>query len=653
MLMKILSASLVFLLLAAPLCGAPDETDPPPKEPEIVSIFPLGGGQGTRFEAELRGRTLQGAYAVWFDVEGLEGRIHRVENVELAVPQKASENMGPGKTRPGQRVLLNIRISPTVKTGSYALRAVTPKGVSNSIPFLVVSDPVVDEKETAHSIPGEAQKVSFPAIINGQIARNRELDYYEFEVPQGQELAFEVFATGKFIYFHDETEKELVFKPQLSLYEPAGNWMNPDGPTQLRFPEELASEHDSKTRWTYRFDKGGRYLVRVGSVYGKASPNFVYQLRLVGADQPPIYEKNSVLRAERKWKERTFSRKLEADRLQMLWSRSVKVPTEETNTGDGGGSTSPLSNPGRPREENSDSSWTATEIPVLREVPASNGTLDQAQAVPYPVLIEGAIESPGDMDMFKLKVDPGDRLAFEIETLDAEPQDFNPRLEVLDTKGNEFLTNGHKKVAIDLQDSLTYLAILELHLPGGSGCDLHAITYLQTLEPKTTTTFQHGGEYYVRIRDLTSRLGGPSFTYRLMIRPQVPHLGELALQEERVNLAAGEGKKLTVTTAQEEGFAGEAVLSVEGLPNSVQAFPGTQGEVKGPLGDPSLREESFLPTTGKASILLVADADAAATKMPELIRVSVRPLVGGKPGASLLIAEIPLMVVETVGAQVP
>ena len=115
-----ISPCLFFLLFAVPLFGAPDETDPPPTEPEVISIFPSGGRQGTSFEAELRGRALGGVYALWFDSQGLEGQVQGIENIELVEPQQASENEGPGKTRPGQRVLLDIRIDPTVKTGSYS-----------------------------------------------------------------------------------------------------------------------------------------------------------------------------------------------------------------------------------------------------------------------------------------------------------------------------------------------------------------------------------------------------------------------------------------------------------------------------------------------------------------------------------------------------
>ena len=37
-----------------------------PSEPEILSIFPLGGRQGSSFQVEIRGQALAGARGVWF-----------------------------------------------------------------------------------------------------------------------------------------------------------------------------------------------------------------------------------------------------------------------------------------------------------------------------------------------------------------------------------------------------------------------------------------------------------------------------------------------------------------------------------------------------------------------------------------------------------
>ncbi|MSO22399.1 MAG: hypothetical protein EXQ58_03900 [Acidobacteria bacterium] len=311
----------LFFSLAVLSLLAQNAMDEPPAEPEAISIFPLGAQPGSNLEAELRGRSLDGAYAVWCDAEGLQADVKKVEEVGLNPPQDISNPAdGSAKIRKGQRLVLNISIDPKAKTGLYSLRVVSPKGVSNTLPFLVVPDRVVGEAEAPHNIPAEAQGVGLPVVINGRIRNPRELDYYSFEAAQGQELAFEIFAIGKAVFHRGETATETLFQPQVSLYRPTGSWMDPDGPTPLRFREELASEHAAKNRWTNTIDKKGRYLVRIASMRGKASSDFVYQLRVVTADQPPIYQKWSSQRTAIAWQERVFPRKLDPDRLEALWS---------------------------------------------------------------------------------------------------------------------------------------------------------------------------------------------------------------------------------------------------------------------------------------------------------------------------------------------
>ncbi len=39
----------------------------PRSEPQLSSAFPLGASQGARISVELRGQTLDNAYAVWSD----------------------------------------------------------------------------------------------------------------------------------------------------------------------------------------------------------------------------------------------------------------------------------------------------------------------------------------------------------------------------------------------------------------------------------------------------------------------------------------------------------------------------------------------------------------------------------------------------------
>ena len=58
-----------------------------------------------------------------------------------------------------------------------------------------------------------------------------------------------------------------------------------------------------------------------------------------------------------------------------------------------------------------------------------------------PAILTGAVDRPGDVDLFQIRVQPGARLAFEFETPKAHPPRFNPWLKVRDAEGHELITN--------------------------------------------------------------------------------------------------------------------------------------------------------------------------------------------------------------------
>ena len=57
----------------------------PTTAPEAISIFPLAAQQGSVFEAQVRGKNLEGLYGVWFADTGASARIEIVESIELDV----------------------------------------------------------------------------------------------------------------------------------------------------------------------------------------------------------------------------------------------------------------------------------------------------------------------------------------------------------------------------------------------------------------------------------------------------------------------------------------------------------------------------------------------------------------------------------------
>jgi hypothetical protein len=239
-----------------------------------------------------------------------------------------------------------------------------------------------------------------------------------------------------------------------------------------------------------------------------------------------------------------------------------------------------------------------------------------------PALVEGTIGHPGDVDNFKFKVTEGQQLAFELETPDLLPPFFNPHLGILDEQGHEIFTNVYRKV-------------------GGDGDD-----WIKSVQPKVTCTFERAGEYALQVRDVTASLGESGFKYRVLIRPQVPHVGKVEVKQDAMNLVRGEAKKLTVITEQEEGFDGEIALIFGDLPAGVKALTGTDVEPEKPPPLPELNKERFFPKSQKATILLLASLDAPLTTVPKVVCLYAQPIVQGKQGTPFLVQRIPFMVVN-------
>ena len=196
--------------------------------------------------------------------------------------------------------------------------------------------------------------------------------------------------------------------------------------------------------------------------------------------------------------------------------------------------------------------------------------------------VEGAIQHPGDVDIFRFKAGSGQALAFEIETPETLPPFFSPHLIVVDGTGTELVSNIYREVA-------------------GVGDD-----WIKSIKAKTVYTFEQAGEYFLQIRDLTTRRAAPHFRYRVLVRPQVPHMGEVAVKTGRgevvdhINLRSGETRKLTVVTEPEEGFDGEIALTLENLPTGVQALAAATTTVNPRLletgnGRGAMHKERFFP----------------------------------------------------------
>ena len=547
----------------------------------------MGGNPGTEFTAEVRGTALEGAYAAWFDTGELSAGIERVEPIE---PSAEGENQKQDASKRKYKAVLRLRIQDSAEAGLYWMRLLTPNGLTDALRLRVNRAPVIEETGTMHSRPERAQPLDeFPVVVNGRFSRKAEADYYEFAVSAGERLRFEVYSGSA------------GTDPVLTLFAPTGSWHNPGRLMRLAYNDDPTHYpgRSNEPRITYRFQEAGRYLLRVEPFTGGGGPDHVYQLRVVRPSPAEGAEKHrsrylSAQAVQPLWEERSFTRPLRPNAIDVLWSRST----------------------GRPDEE------------VGREIAVANADTGSSNSQPVdvslPVLVEGTVESPGDIDYVRFEAKLGDGVTIEIETPDAGPPDFVPYLRVVDDAGVEVFTNVRSMV----------------HANGGF--------IMKTLEPKTVFDFRRDGRFTLEVRDLTTQRGGDRFAYRILIRPQVPHVGAVHIEEDRLNLVAGEIHKLSIVTDQEEGFDGYIALALEGLPEGVRVLPATEVKflkVQQPRLDEG-RVERYLAKNRTATLLLATDKGARPTRTPAQARVLATAVRKGEMGRPIVVKELPVMVLQ-------
>lgn len=579
-------------------------------EPQALSIAPLGGKKGTRLEVTLRGQSLQGAYAVQFDREGVTATVERVEDLI------AEGEVDPSEESPkAQKLILGLRIDPSAGTGRYPLRVVSPQGVTGPLSFLVHDLPSLAENNPSSEQASSAQEIDVPCAIDGVISRPGERDLYAVQADKGQHLRFELISNPSGTSMGGRAGYRSGFDSVLTLYRPLGSWFEEGRLHRLAYDDKSKANPRPNPLIEARIRQPGIYLLEVGSFYNLGGAEFSYQLRVepngpAAPQRPPATANGSTFEP---WQERSFSRPIRPDHIRRIHARTVEPGNDRGAS---------AAENGTPPQEEANGSGRTTTYSTIRELePNDDG--DPTAVATLPFLVEGAIDQPGDLDrLVSFRVQPGQKLSFEMETPEATLPDFNPRMAVLDEAGQVVLSNVYRRVV------------------------RQALSYSKTIEPKTIHTFLRGGTYTLRVRDTTQRNGASDFHYRLLARPQIPHAGELKVREDRLNLVPGEAGKLTVTTGQEEGFAGQILLQVEGLPPGVQALPGTDYQPEKPPNLDDGPKARYMPQQGATSVMIVAASDAPATRMPRVLRIQARPVVSGKIGALLPVGKVHLMVLE-------
>jgi hypothetical protein len=585
-------------------------------------------------KVEVRGNRLDGVYALWSDNSGIKGRVLSVEEVKDLIKPRVRPSQQEIKPIPVFRALIDFRIDLSTSVGVHYVRLVSHRGVSNAFSFPVVDAAVTVEASSSHQAFGQAQPATFPGFISGKLGQPGEVDFYSFQARKGQELRFEVVEGQKF----DASTDAAKFSAEVALYHAAGSWFDSHRPTRVLFEEERSSDLMPATPGgTYRFSEDGQYFIQISGLFGQGCADCTYQVRaLPSAAWAESTSQTHPVRSE--WRERSLERRLTDSWTKDLEARSIKGPVAPASavTSSQASFVRVVANP----EPNPVSASSDLSIIIEHE---PNDRASQSESVSIPTVIEGTIERPGDLDSFKFKVEAGQKVAFEVETSDARPPYFNPRIGVVDSQDRELFSNVERRLSMYNNN-----AVAEVYLKGA--------------QPKATHSFERAGEYVLQIRDVTSRYGNSNYRYRILVRPQIPHLGEISVipkenvdatpdavkrsEVNRLNLARQEPKKLILTASYEEGFVGDLSFTFTGLPEGVQAFPAVQfTEGRAPL-EVTQNPDTIAPKQQKTALVLLASPETPLTKEPRTVQLRCQLIANGKLGPSLLVREFPLMVVE-------
>src|SRR5581483_7974758 len=442
--------------------------------------------------------------------------------------------------------------------------------------------PVIGEPEGAHDSRESAVNAArVPAIYAGRLAHRGEVDYYSFRADAGQTFTFEVNSGLPQIAAGGSAETVPNFDPALTIYEPAGSWFDSRRLNRIAYNDEPV--------WV--FGKGtDAYLVHRFPKAGE----YVLRIEAFAGQGGPDYSyalkivpgmvpQDPQGGGGGGWDERGWMRRLDAARMSEL----------QTRGGKGG-------------KQTAIETYRTDVEPVAFKIPAT---------------LEGNLKHAGEIHRGRFHLETPADIAIEIETPAAAPPYFNPIFRLLDPAGEEVASN----------------------IFAGKGACSGAMT--KAMQSKTILPLRDIGEYTIEIRDATADLGGEDFQYRVQIRPQIPHVGQIGLDADTVNLPQGEAKLIHVTFDREEDYRGAVTVAADSLPAGVSAVAATDF-LEDKDSPPAVgKRERYVPRTERIVVALTADSTAPLTSEPREIRLSVRPLVDGKSGAVLWTRKLPMMVV--------
>ncbi len=545
------------------------------RDPDIGYVYPAGGRQGATFEAAIAGRYLDGVTGVVVSGGGVQATViehvkplngkemtllrDRLKEIqELMKPAKGEnkktqadagqtadansegeidraalqKEMGEIKQKlanPKNRnrdnpqlaedVRLWVVVAADAEPGQRELRLKTAAGLSNPRVFHVGQLPECVEKEPNSKTADATALSALPLVINGQIMPG-DVDCFRFEAREGRQLVVAAGARQLIPYLADGVPG--WFQATLALYDPNGN--------ELAYDDDYRFHPDPVL--FYEIPQDGEYVLEIKDAIYRGREDFVY--RIVVGELPfvtsifplggRVGDQTTV--EMRGWNLPAYELTLDAkDKEPGVIPVSVRKGELVSNS----------------------VPFALDTLPECLEKEPNNQQAG-AQQVALPIIVNGRIEQPGDVDVFHFEGRAGDEIVAEVyaRRLDSP---LDSVLKLTDSAGLQ-------------------LAFNDDHEDKGAGLTTHHADSL------LSAALPADGTYYLHISDAQQK-GGAAYGYRLRISPPRPDF-ELRVVPSTVNARPGASVPLTVYALRRDGFNNDIILSLRDAP---QGFTLSGGRV--------------------------------------------------------------------------
>jgi WD40 repeat protein len=208
-----------------------------PKPPQLAKLGPSVGQRGQRIRVTFEGKYLDTATEVTSSYAGLQATV-----------------VGEGKSPTSLQA--DVTFPPDTPAGIYKLGIKTPAGQTTQLPFIVDLFPTVAEVKLNDS-PRTSQKVLLPVTVAGTLRKAGSIDYYRFDARAGQQIGAQVVSTA--------TGSKL--DPILGLFDDRGHLLTESKQGVLGYPCARAGSYALGVRdRQYRGNGEMHYHLHLGAI---------------------------------------------------------------------------------------------------------------------------------------------------------------------------------------------------------------------------------------------------------------------------------------------------------------------------------------------------------------------------------------------------